>query len=143
MSEDTKDRGFKVRDRRNFSEDAEPAKDNNQARPEVRADVGAPTETKSDGRAPDVEKTPREDIPLDFSSFILSLATGALIQMGDAVHPELGQASENLEEAKQTIDIISILKEKTHGNLTPEEGKLLENVLAELRFRFVQKKSQK
>jgi len=91
------------------------------------------------------ETTPEEDIfkeqgPLpviDFSQFIFSLTTSALIQLGEIQDPFTQKAEKNLPLAKQTIDLIAMLKEKTKGNLTPEEGKIIENLLYDLRMRYV------
>jgi len=75
---------------------------------------------------------------LDFSTLIFSFATGALIHMGLAPDPATKKSHKNLELAKQNIEILSILKTKTQGNLTPEEAALLENLLTETRLRFVE-----
>jgi hypothetical protein len=82
--------------------------------------------------------------PIDFYTFVLSLGSSAFVHLGDAPHPETGEASApNLALAKQTIDILVMLREKTKGNLTSEEERFLENLLTDLRFRFVQKSSGK
>ncbi len=75
--------------------------------------------------------------PIDFYTFCLSLGSSAFVHLGDAPHPESGEAAPNLVLAKQTIDILGMLQEKTKGNLTPEEDKLLENLLRDLRLRYV------
>jgi uncharacterized protein DUF1844 len=75
---------------------------------------------------------------LTFISFVLSLASTAAIHFGDVPDPT-GQTSEpNLDGAAQMIEILALLEEKTKGNLTAEERQLLEQVLYELRMRFVQ-----
>jgi hypothetical protein len=75
---------------------------------------------------------------LTFVSFVLSLASTAAVHFGDVPDPS-GQKSEpNLEGAAQMIEILALLEEKTKGNLTAEERQLLEQVLYELRMRFVQ-----
>ena len=75
---------------------------------------------------------------LTFISFVLSLANTAAIHFGDVPDPT-GQTSEpDLEGAAQMIEILTLLEEKTKGNLTAEERQLLEQVLYELRMRFVQ-----
>jgi hypothetical protein len=82
--------------------------------------------------------------PIDFYTFVLSLASSAFVHLGDTPHPETGEAvPPNLALAKQTIDILAMLAEKTKGNLTAEEGRFLENLLTDLRFRFVQRSSGK
>ena len=77
---------------------------------------------------------------IDFSTFILSLSTSALYQLGLAPDPETGEAAEpNRLIARQTIDTLEMLREKTRGNLEPDEAKLVESLLYELRMRFVEK----
>ncbi|HSN92518.1 MAG TPA: DUF1844 domain-containing protein [Anaeromyxobacteraceae bacterium] len=81
---------------------------------------------------------------IDFYTFVLSLGSSAFIHLGDAPHPETGELLPvNLSLAQQTIDILSMLREKTKGNLTPEEEKFLENLLTDLRLRFVSKSQGK
>ena len=76
---------------------------------------------------------------IDFSTFILSLSTSALYQMGLVTGPDGVKAPEpNLVLAQQTIDTLQMLQEKTRGNLDPQEIKLVENLLYELRMRFVE-----
>jgi hypothetical protein len=76
---------------------------------------------------------------LSFTTFVLSLASTAAIHFGDLADPSSGQTSEpNLEGARQMIDILALLDEKTRGNLTAEERQVLEQVLYELRMRFVE-----
>jgi len=80
--------------------------------------------------------------PLDFTSFVISLATTAAIHFGDMADPLTGQKPEpNLDGAAQMIDILSLLEEKTRGNLTAEERQVLDQVLYELRLRFVEAKN--
>jgi len=80
-----------------------------------------------------------EDTPLSFTAFVLSLASTAAIHFGDIPDPLTGARSEvNLEGAAQMIEILSLLDRKTRGNLTAEERQILEQVLYELRLRFVQ-----
>ena len=69
-----------------------------------------------------------------FSSFIVSLATSAMNHLGEGPGSSL-----ELEMARQTIDLLGVLKEKTSGNLDEEEGKLLEAVLYETRMKFMEK----
>ena len=75
---------------------------------------------------------------LSFTAFVLSLASTAAIHFGDLADPESGLKSEpNLEGAAQMIEILALLDQKTRGNLTAEERQVLEQVLFELRLRFV------
>lgn len=75
---------------------------------------------------------------INFINFLFSISTSALIQLGEIEDPTNQQAVKNLPLAKQTIDLIGMLKEKTKGNLTPEEAKLIENILFDLRMRYVE-----
>jgi hypothetical protein len=91
-----------------------------------------------------MSKSDESAAPIDFYTFVLSLGSSAFVHLGDAPHPETGEAAKpNLSLAKQTIDILAMLEEKTKGNLTLEEERFLENLLTDLRFRFVQKTSGK
>lgn len=76
---------------------------------------------------------------LSFTAFVVSLASTAAIHFGDVPDPASGERTEpNLEGAAQMIEILSLLEAKTRGNLTLEERQLLEQVLYELRLRYVQ-----
>jgi hypothetical protein len=72
-----------------------------------------------------------------FTTFVLSLNTTALFHLGDLAHPESGRKIVDLEMAKHTIDTLSMLADKTSGNLDGQENELLTNVLYELKMRFV------
>ena len=79
---------------------------------------------------------------LSFTAFVLSLASTAAIHFGDLPDPVSGERSElNLEGASQMIEILTLLEEKTRGNLTAEERQVLEQILYELRMRFVEAKA--
>jgi Domain of unknown function (DUF1844) len=87
-------------------------------------------------------KTDESATPIDFYTFVLSLGSSAFVHLGDAPNPETGDAAApDLLLAKQTIDILAMLAEKTKGNLTSEEERFLDNLLTDLRFRFVQRSS--
>jgi hypothetical protein len=82
---------------------------------------------------------PQGEPHLTFPAFVVSLASTAAIHLGDLVDPNGGGAPEvNLEGAAQMIEILALLEEKTRGNLSAEERQLLEQVLYELRLRFVE-----
>ena len=72
-----------------------------------------------------------------FSTFILSLASSALVNLGEVPDPSTGKREENLVLAKHTIDIVSMLQEKIQQGLDAEETRLLEGVLYELRMKYV------
>ncbi len=77
---------------------------------------------------------------IDFSSFILSLYSSGLVQLGKVEDPSTGKVVKNLEMAKHTIDMIAMLQEKTRGNLVTDEENLLKALLAELRMAYVESK---
>ncbi len=94
--------------------------------------------TMSDSEDPSMRA--RESV-IDFSTFVLSLGTTALYQLGQIKDPEgkeQGPVEPNLPVAQQTIDALEMLTEKTRGNLTESESKLLESILYELHIRFVE-----
>jgi hypothetical protein len=144
-SSDSKQGGFKVTDRRSFTDTG------SERVTEAPAEVEAPADGKSAAaRAERVEVSPeigaesrtRETgLPeVDFHTFILSLGSSALLHLGELEHPDGGEAEVDLPLAKHTIDILSMLDEKTRGNLTAAEGKLMESLLYDLRLRYVNKK---
>lgn len=74
---------------------------------------------------------------IDFTTFVMSLNASALLHLGVVADPATGAKHRNLPLAKQTIDILGMLEEKTKGNLTEDEARLLGNLLHDLRMRFV------
>lgn len=78
------------------------------------------------------------EAPITFSTFLIGLASSALIHLGEAPNPETGRSEKDLVLARQSLDLLGMLHEKTRGNLTPEEKQLFENLLADLRLRFVE-----
>ena len=83
----------------------------------------------------------KDPLKIDFSSFILSLYSSGLVQLGKVEEPSTGKKSINLDLAKHTIDMIAMLEEKTKGNLTEEENNLLKALLSEIRLAFVEAKA--
>ncbi len=79
---------------------------------------------------------------IDFSTFIFSLNSSALVHLGAVADPTTGETGKNLTMAKQTIDILGVLEEKTEGNLTQEESSLLKHILYDLRLQYVKKKDE-
>lgn len=74
---------------------------------------------------------------ISFSTFVIGLASTALIHLGEAPSPETGERTPNLDLARQSLDLLALLQTKTRGNLDAEETALFDNVLADLRLRFV------
>jgi len=85
-------------------------------------------ESRSDPAAP----------PLTFDTFLLGLASSALIHLGVTPHPETGKPERDLTLARQSLDLLSMLREKTRGNLTAQEEKFFDTMLSDLRLRFVE-----
>lgn len=80
----------------------------------------------------------RTQLPkVDFSTFIFSLNSAVLVHLGVLDEPGTGNKVKNLDLAKQTIDILGMLQEKTQGNLAADEENMLKNILYDLRMLFV------
>ena len=89
------------------------------------------------GSAP--EGSESDELPaIDFATFVLSLSHSALVHLGDAPDPSGGPVRRDVAMAKQTIDLLAVLQEKTEGNLTGAEERLLDQVLYDLRMRYVE-----
>jgi predicted secreted protein len=148
MSEEEK--GFVVKDRRIFTEEdkeTEAGDEKAQTQPSTDENVqSAPaTEKTREPEAPEPSKTDAsEEQPqfpeINFPTFIVSLNASALLHLGAIEDPTTGQKTKNLPMAKQTIDILSMLEEKTAGNLNNEEKNLLKNILYDLRLMYVKEK---
>jgi Domain of unknown function (DUF1844) len=80
---------------------------------------------------------------VDFATFIISLSHSALMHLGEAPDPDTGRVERNLPLARQSIDLIAMLEEKTRGNLGGEEERLIAQVLYDLRMRFVEQSKGK
>jgi len=132
MTEKGPEEPIKVTDRRLFNSTGE-----------LRPDAAAEAESRrpAPGNAiPDLQGPLPPDIA-GFSSFVLSLSTTALVHLGEIADPSTGKSEVSLDAAQQMIDILSMLQEKTRGNLTGDEARLLEAVLYDLRIKFVQVRS--
>jgi hypothetical protein len=75
---------------------------------------------------------------VDFITFVLSFSQTAFLSLGLAPHPETGKPELDLKSAKWTVDALEMLHEKTRGNLSGEEERIFERILAELRMAYVQ-----
>jgi hypothetical protein len=132
-------KGFKVEDRRRFSETGEArevSKDDEKKADEPRSDE--PRGASSEGILGGAADKPDAQLPeINFSTFIISLSTQALMHLGEIADTLSGKAETDLPVAKQMIDIISLLQEKTRGNLDAGEQQLVEDVLYDLRLRYV------
>ncbi|MSP17188.1 MAG: DUF1844 domain-containing protein [Myxococcales bacterium] len=91
---------------------------------------------RSPSQSPSAE--PEQALPeIDFGTFILSLASNTLVHLGMIVDPDTTAPAKDLALARQTIDILGMLHDKTRGNLTDGESQLLASVLYDLRIKFV------
>ncbi len=78
------------------------------------------------------------ETPIDFATFVLSMSASCMIQLGEIAAPD-GETSTDLTMARHTIEILTVLEQKTRGNLSGEEEKVLLHVLEDLRARYVAK----
>jgi hypothetical protein len=141
---------FKVSDRRQFNPDGT-----------LREDV--PAEAPPRVEAEPAVVTPSQPVPQDnseretqfdhahegvegeaslFSEFLMGISSSAFVYLGMVEHPATGKREVDLEAAKESIDMLGMLREKTRGNLTRDEENLFENLLAELRMQFVSLRRQ-
>jgi hypothetical protein len=147
---------FKVADRRKFNSDGslkegvtlEPDKSETAAA----APPSAPTQTATAATAASQTETevptrddahddgdlPGADDPASFVNFLSTLATNAAAALGAVAHPATGKRTLDLDSAKYWLDILGMLRDKTKGNLHPQESNLLEGLLGDLRFQYVQ-----
>jgi len=148
MSEEEK--GFVVKDRRIFTdEDKEVKAEDERTEADLSTDEETQpqptTEKTREPEAPESSKTDAsEEQPqfpeINFPTFVVSLNASTLLHLGAIEDPTSGQKTKNLPMAKQTIDILSMLEEKTAGNLNNEEKNLLKNILYDLRLMYVKEK---
>ncbi len=128
---DEEEKGFVLKDRRSFDEKGEIK--------EEKAEEGLKKEeAKTETQQQDAQRAPLPEV--NFNSLIFSLSSSALLHLGEIADPQTGEKKTDLEMAKHTIDTIALLKDKTTGNLTEEEEKLLESILPDLRWRYVKAK---
>lgn len=130
------EKGFQIRDRRAHLHETDQEKASKQ-KPAPPQNQEAPAASPGQKEEPS-GGSEQAAFPVTFSSFILSLATSALIHLGQEANPATGERSVELPSARQVIDLIALLEEKTKGNLTQEEEGLLRQILFTLRLKFVE-----
>jgi hypothetical protein len=118
---------FKVSDRRPRFDDGGLSSPSSPSSQKVEEQKGSPSP----------EPQPPEAI--SFAGFILSLGTSSLIHLGEEVDPISGKKEVRMERAREVIDLLSVLEEKTKGNLTPDEESLMSRLLFTLRMKYVEK----
>ncbi|HVG01910.1 MAG TPA: DUF1844 domain-containing protein [Nitrospira sp.] len=124
------DQGFVIRDRRGRGEEA----------PSSSAPTPPPSTAPSPSEVPHEHadsKMPGGHLPVNFSSFVISMGSSALMLMGEQLDPGQPAMPLNLPQAKEIIDLLSMLEEKTRGNLTPDEQVVMKDMLYALRMKFV------
>jgi hypothetical protein len=125
MSEEEK--GFIIKDKRSFDEEGQYK--------EGEKDDKIEKEKKDESKKKEPGRQPLPEV--NFNSLIFSLSSSAFLHMGEISDPQSGETKKDLELAKHSIDIIAMLQDKTKGNLTGEEKNFLDNILTDLRLRFV------
>ncbi len=129
---------FVIKDKRIFADEGvEPKEKENRTDPsEEQPDIKA--SEKASARDQDEKEFQLPEINL--ATFIFSLNSSVLMQLGIIEDPVTGEKVKNLPLAKQTIDILGMIEEKTKGNLTEDEATMLKNILYELRMLYVREK---
>jgi hypothetical protein len=137
-SEDEKQegKGFTVQDRRRFSPETGEAREEASSQASASADPSEPAPEASGSQAgqPSHEALPE----INFSTFVIGLSTQALMHLGEMASPMSGKVEPDVPGAKHMIDILGMLREKTHGNLSASEDRLMEDVLFDLRMKYVE-----
>lgn len=133
------DKGYTVEDRRylHMSEE-EKAKAREGAAAKEAAAEEAFQEASQKAASTAAKAEERQPLPeITFPSFIFSLSSTAFVSLGAIPNPETGKAEKNLPLAKQTIDLLGLLREKTRNNLSVEEDNLFDHLLHDLRMAYV------
>lgn len=127
-------KGFTVQDRRRFSPETGDARAD---APEVSS--GAAQATPSGEKVEPAGQTGQEPLPeINFSAFVISLSTQALMHLGEIANPISEKVEVDVPVAKQMIDILAMLRDKTRGNLNASEDRLMEDILFDLRMKYVE-----
>ncbi len=129
---ENEEKGFVIKDRRSFDEKGDLKKE---TAGEEKREAQEPTVEEKSTQEQAAQNPPLPEV--DFNSLIFSLSSSALFHLGEIADPQTGEKKKDLPLAKHAIDTIDMLEEKTAGNLTEEEAKFIENVLTDLRWRYV------
>jgi hypothetical protein len=132
----TEGKGFTVQDRRRFSPETGEVR---QDAPQETRPASDPAESKKEESEAHAQSPEQEPLPeLNFSTFVISLSTQALMHLGEIGNPMSGHVETDVPMAKQMIDILVMLKDKTRGNLDSSENRLMEDILFDLRMKYVE-----
>ena len=136
------EKGFVIKDKRamNKKGNKEENKTGDETGKPKTADPDGETQKKEAKQTPSQESSAMPLPEINFPSLIFSLSSTALFHLGELPDPQTNEKKKDLPLAKHTIDTIAMLKEKTAGNLTGDEEKFIENVLTDLRLRYVKEK---
>ncbi len=138
MSDEKEGSEIKISDKRRFNPDgSEKEGVSVEANSSKSEDVFPSAE--EDGKFSEQESVLQE---VSFANLILSLAGSAQMSLGIAPNPFTQKIEKDLNQAKQTIDLLGVLEQKTKGNLTPEEASLMKVILSDLRMRYVEEKNK-
>ncbi len=129
---------FIIKDRRVFAQGDQDQETKEETAKPSKEEVKA--SESEEAVAPEEDKTDFQLPKINFATFIFSLNSSVLLQLGLIDDPATGKKTKNLPLAKQTIDILSMLEEKTQGNLTKDEETMLKNILFDLRMLYVKEK---
>jgi len=127
--------GFVIKDRRSFDESGELKKEEQEEKKQETKEKTEPQTSERETKSETQESGPLPEV--NFQSLIFSLSSSALFHLGEIADPQTGQKQKDLPLAKHSIDTIALLKKKTKGNLEDEEQKFLDNILTDLRWRYV------
>ena len=159
MSDQEKDQGIKIVDKRRFSDEGVEREESSSSSSKGETAAGPAERSAQAGTVQSSAKpsTPKSAPSADeggqrraggaaavnFINFVLGLGTQVLVLLGEIPNPETGLVSANLSAAKQTIDILGMLEEKTKGNLDEQEATLFTEVLSSLRLAFADRVNSK
>jgi hypothetical protein len=127
-------KGFTVQDRRRFSPETGEAREGSEE-PKGFTMPGSESVGESQNKTQPVHESLPE---INFSTFIISLSTQALMHLGEIANPLSGKSETDIPVAKQMIDILAMLQEKSRGNLDAGEERLIEDILFDLRMKYVE-----
>jgi Domain of unknown function (DUF1844) len=128
---------FVIKDKRMFAEGGE----EQSVKEETEKPLNDATSEESESAETQKQEQTDYQLPeINFATFIFSLNHSVLVHLGVVDDPSTGKKLKNLPLAKQTIDILGMLDEKTKGNLTEDEGKMLKNILYDLRMIYIKEK---
>ena len=128
-------KGFTVQDRRRFSPETGEARED-AAEAQEAANQASQQTTAAQERADGAQANALPEI--DFSTFVISLSTQVLMHLGEIANPASGKVEADISVAKQMIDILAMLSDKTRGNLNANEAQLMEGILFDLRMKYVE-----